>query len=46
VDALVLRGSAVELLEGISYRVPLTQTVDDEHEWLFDGLAKVFDRQG
>jgi hypothetical protein len=43
--ALHLTGSAVELLEGISYRVPLQQPVPDEHQWLFGGLAQVFDRE-
>lgn len=43
--ALHLTGSAVELLEGISYRAPLPQPVPDEHQWLFGGLAQVFDRE-
>jgi uncharacterized protein (TIGR03083 family) len=42
--ALHLTGSAVELLEGISYRAPLPQPVPDEHQWLFGGLGQVFDR--
>jgi uncharacterized protein (TIGR03083 family) len=44
-DALVLTGSAVELLEALSYRAPLRERVDAEHQWLFDGLAEVFDRK-
>ncbi len=44
-DALHLTGSAVELLEGLSYRTLLAQPVADEHRWLFDGLAAVFDRE-
>lgn len=43
-DALHLTGSAVGLVEALSYRVPLQQPVADEHRWLFDGLAGVFDR--
>ena len=43
--ALHLTGSAVALLEGLSYRVPLTAPVGDEHEWIFGGLAQVFDRE-
>jgi uncharacterized protein (TIGR03083 family) len=42
-DALHLTGSAVGLLEALSYRMPLGQPVADEHRWLFGGLAKVFD---
>jgi uncharacterized protein (TIGR03083 family) len=44
-EPLRLTGPAVELLEGLSFRAPLHQTVDDEHRWLFDGLGKAFDRQ-
>jgi len=43
--ALHLTGSAVELVEALTYRVPLCQPVGDEHEWLFGGLAEVFDRE-
>lgn len=43
--ALHLTGSAVDLLEALSYRMPLRQPVDDEHQWLFSGLAQVFDRE-
>jgi len=25
--------------------MPLRQPVDDEHQWLFSGLAQVFDRE-
>ena len=45
IDALHLTGSAVEVLEALSYRVPLRQPVADEHQWLFGGLAEVFDRE-
>jgi hypothetical protein len=44
-DALHLTGSAVEVLEALSYRMPLGQPVADEHQWLFGGLAEVFDRE-
>lgn len=44
-DAIHLTGSTVELLEGLSYRVPLRQAVDDEQRWLLDGVARVFDRE-
>jgi hypothetical protein len=42
--ALRLTGSAVELLEAISYRAPMPEAVPAEHEWLFGGLAQAFDR--
>lgn len=42
--ALHLAGPAVELVEALSFRVPLPCAVDDEHRWLLDGLAQVFDR--
>lgn len=41
---LALTGSAVELLEALSCRAPLQQSVPPEHRWLIDGLATVFDR--
>jgi hypothetical protein len=44
-DALRLAGPAVPLLEGLSFRVPLTAPVAVEHQWLFGGLAQVFDRE-
>ncbi|MGH9274201.1 MAG: maleylpyruvate isomerase family mycothiol-dependent enzyme [Acidimicrobiales bacterium] len=43
-DALHLTGSAVELVEALSYRVPLPEPVADEHQWMLDGLAQIFDR--
>lgn len=43
-EPLRLTGPAVELLEGLSFRAPLHQSVADEHRWLFDGLGKAFDR--
>lgn len=44
-DPLHLTGPAVEMVEAISFRVPLRQPVPDEHRWLFDGLAQAFDRE-
>jgi uncharacterized protein (TIGR03083 family) len=43
--ALRLTGSAVELIEALSFRAPLPCPVADEHRWLLDGLAEVFDRK-
>jgi uncharacterized protein (TIGR03083 family) len=45
-DALRLTGPAVELTEALSFRVPLPCSVADDHQWLLDGLAEVFDREG
>ena len=42
-DAVVLSGSSVELLEALSFRVPLSCPVDPDRRWLLDGLARVFD---
>ena len=36
-------GRAVHLLEALSYRAPLEAAVPDEHTWMFEGLAEVFD---
>jgi uncharacterized protein (TIGR03083 family) len=44
-DALRLTGPAVELTEALSFRVPLPCPVADDHQWLLDGLAEVFDRE-
>ena len=38
-----LRGSAVDLIEGLTFRAPLAKP-PAEHEWMFGGLAEVFDR--
>jgi uncharacterized protein (TIGR03083 family) len=43
-DALSLTGSAVDLVEALSFRVPLPCVIPDEHRWLMRGLADVFDR--
>jgi uncharacterized protein (TIGR03083 family) len=45
IEPLRLTGPAVDLIEGLSYRAPLRQTVADEHRWLFDGLGTAFDRE-
>jgi uncharacterized protein (TIGR03083 family) len=42
--SLRLTGSAVELIEGLSFRTPLPCAVAAEHAWLLGGLAAVFDR--
>jgi uncharacterized protein (TIGR03083 family) len=42
-DASCLRGSAVELVEALSFRRPLPCPVADEDRWLLSGLAEVFD---
>ena len=36
--------AAVELVEALSFRVPLPCPVADDHERLLTGLAEVFDR--
>lgn len=45
-SALVLRGSAVELLEVLSIRAPMTYDVPAEQRWLVAGLAEVFETDG
>lgn len=42
VDA-ALRGDAVELIEGLTFRAPLAHDVAPEHVWLLGGLAQAFD---
>jgi uncharacterized protein (TIGR03083 family) len=42
---LCLTGPAVELVEALSFRVPLPCPVADDHQWLLSGLAEVFDRE-
>jgi uncharacterized protein (TIGR03083 family) len=43
--ALHLSGPAVELLEALSFRVPMPCPVADDQQWLLSGLAEVFDRE-
>ena len=42
-DAVVLRGRAVDLIEMLSTRVPLDQTVPADKRWLITGLAEIFE---
>ncbi len=39
----MVRGRAVDLIEGLSARAPLPGTVPDEHRWLVASLAEVFE---
>lgn len=41
--AIRLTGRAVDLVESLSIRAPLHQTVPEDSRWLLDGLATVFD---
>jgi hypothetical protein len=41
--AVVLRGSAVNLVEALSVRGPLPDSVPASHRWLVDTLATVFE---
>jgi uncharacterized protein (TIGR03083 family) len=43
VVAVELRGDAVELIEGLTFRVPLNVETPSEYRWLLGGLACVFD---
>jgi uncharacterized protein (TIGR03083 family) len=43
--AVVLRGSAVDLVEALSVRAPLAGSVPADHRWLVDTLAMVFDAE-
>ncbi len=45
-DAAVLRGRALDLVEGLSLRAPLTHDVAEEDRWLLSGLATAFDQGG
>ncbi len=40
---LRLSGGAVELLEALSIRAPLTQSIPEQSSWMLSGLAEVFD---
>lgn len=40
---MTLTGETVALLEALSLRLPLAQSIPDEHRWLLSGLAEVFD---
>lgn len=39
----IVRGRAVEVLEGLSVRAPLSVDLPDDQRWLVDGLAAVFE---
>lgn len=41
-----LRGAAVDLVEGLTLRMPLVHELPVEHEWLVGGLAQAFDAVG
>lgn len=41
----VLRGTGVELLEALSVRQPLEHDLPDDHRWLVEGLAEVFEER-
>jgi hypothetical protein len=43
-DAVVLHGSAVDLLEVLSVRAPFDHTVPADRRWLVSGLADVFEQ--
>lgn len=42
-DAARVAGRAVDLVESLSIRAPLVRSADAASQWLFDGLADVFD---
>lgn len=42
---ITLRGDSVELLEALSVRRPLPQSIDEKHAWLLMGLATAFDQE-
>ncbi len=44
-EAVVLAGSAVDVLECLSMRAPFTPPGTAADHWLFEGLAEVFDAQ-
>ncbi len=39
-----LTGSAVDVVEALSFRVPMTQVIPPSLDWAFSGLGTVFDR--
>jgi len=43
-SALELTGGSVDLLEALSFRQPLEQTIPQELSWAFAGLGAAFDR--
>ncbi len=45
-DAVVLTGDAVELVEALSFRAPLTADLADDDRWALGNLGEVFDKAG
>ena len=43
-DAVRLEGPAVDLVEALTFRIPLDQEVPAHDRWLLGGLAEAFDR--
>jgi uncharacterized protein (TIGR03083 family) len=43
--ALVLKGTAIDLLDIMSVRAPLDQSVPDDQRWLIEGLGAIFESQ-
>jgi len=44
-DAVRLSGRAVDLVDSLSIRAPLNQTMPAESRWMIEGLAAVFDAE-
>lgn len=42
---LAVTGNAVELLEALSVRIPLRQSVPSESSWMINGLAEIFEAE-
>ena len=45
-DAVVLTGDAVEVVEALSFRVPLDADLADDDRWVLGNLGEVFDQTG
>jgi uncharacterized protein (TIGR03083 family) len=45
-DAVTITGNAVELLEALSFRAPLTADLADDDRWVLGNLGEVFDQTG
>jgi len=43
-SGFVLEGDAEDLLEALSFRTPLSQPIPADHEWIFEGLQRIFDQ--
>lgn len=44
--AAVLTGRAADLVEGLTFRIPLVHDLGPDDRWMLDGLAQVFDVAG